>query len=74
MVAHANPDGQILGLTNTAPLGMAPLTEALSYDPDRDFTVLPWLREHLGRPFRAGDVLAGGRRAEPARAGRGWRT
>ena len=44
-IARANPDGQILGLTNTAPLGMAPLTEALSYDPDRDFTHVALIAE-----------------------------
>jgi tripartite-type tricarboxylate transporter receptor subunit TctC len=44
-IARANPDGQILGLTNTAPLGMAPLMEALSYDPDRDFTHVALIAE-----------------------------
>ncbi|MGL4461719.1 MAG: ABC transporter permease, partial [Planctomycetia bacterium] len=31
------------------------------FDPDRDFTVLPWVREQLDRPLRDGDVLVGGR-------------
>ena len=44
-IVRANPDGQILGLTNTAPLGMAPLMEALSYDPDRDFTHVALIAE-----------------------------
>lgn len=44
-VARANPDGQTLGLTNTAPLGMAPLLEALPYDPDRDFTHVALIAE-----------------------------
>ena len=44
-IARANPDGQILGLTNTAPLGMAPLMEQLSYDPDRDFTHVALIAE-----------------------------
>src|SRR4051812_4231235 len=44
-IARAIPDGQILGLTNTAPLGMAPLTEALSYDPDRAFTHIALIAE-----------------------------
>jgi tripartite-type tricarboxylate transporter receptor subunit TctC len=44
-IARANPDGQILGLTNTAPLGMAPLLEAVSYDPDRDFTHVALIAE-----------------------------
>ncbi|TDH61517.1 tripartite tricarboxylate transporter substrate binding protein [Dankookia rubra] len=45
LVARANPDGQTLGLTNTAPLGMAPLLEALPYDPDRDFTHVALIAE-----------------------------
>lgn len=45
LVARANPDGQTLGLTNTAPLGMAPLLEALPYDPDRDFTHIALIAE-----------------------------
>ena len=44
-VAHASPDGQTLGLTNTAPLGMAPLTDTLAYDPDRDFTHIALIAE-----------------------------
>ena len=44
-VARANPDGQTLGLTNTAPLGMAPLMEALSYDADRDFAHIALIAE-----------------------------
>ena len=44
-IARANPDGQVLGLTNTAPLGMAPLLEAVSYDPDRDFTHVALIAE-----------------------------
>ena len=38
--------------------------DLIAFDPDRDFTVLPWLTEKLDRPFRRGDVIVGGRRAE----------
>src|SRR4051812_37124483 len=38
--------------------------DLVAFDPRRDFTVLPWLKEHLGRPFADGDVLVGGRRDE----------
>jgi putative ABC transport system permease protein len=38
--------------------------DVIAFDPTRDFTVLPWLAEKLGRPLRRGDVLIGGRRAE----------
>jgi putative ABC transport system permease protein len=34
------------------------------FDPERDFTVLPWLGDKLDRPLRDGDVLVGGRREE----------
>jgi putative ABC transport system permease protein len=40
-------------------------TELIAFDPARDFTVLPWLREKLDRPLRRGDVIVGGRRPEP---------
>jgi putative ABC transport system permease protein len=39
--------------------------ELVAFDPRRDFTVLPWLKERLGRPFHDGDVVVGGRRPEP---------
>jgi putative ABC transport system permease protein len=38
--------------------------DLIAFDPDRDFTVLPWLTEKLDRPFRRGDVIVGGRRPE----------
>ncbi|WP_431271546.1 Bug family tripartite tricarboxylate transporter substrate binding protein [Dankookia sp. P2] len=44
-VARAAPDGQTLGLTNSAPLGMAPLLEALPYDADRDFAHIALIAE-----------------------------
>jgi len=39
-------------------------TDLVVFDPDRDFTVLPWVRDKLERPLRDGDVLVGGRREE----------
>jgi putative ABC transport system permease protein len=39
--------------------------DLIAFDPARDFTVLPWLAEKLDRPPRRGDVIVGGRRAEP---------
>jgi putative ABC transport system permease protein len=36
--------------------------DLIAFDPARDFTVLPWLRDRLDRPMQAGDVLIGGRR------------
>jgi putative ABC transport system permease protein len=38
--------------------------DLIAFDPARDFTVLPWLRENLDRPLRRGDVIVGGRRGE----------
>lgn len=39
-------------------------TDLVAFDPARDFTVQPWLKEKLDRPFTLGDVLVGGRREE----------
>jgi putative ABC transport system permease protein len=38
--------------------------DVIAFDPRRDFTVLPWLREKLDRPFNPGDALVGARRGE----------
>ncbi len=40
-------------------------TDLIAFDPLTDFTLQPWVREHLPRPFFLGDVLIGGRRSEP---------
>ena len=40
-------------------------TELVAFDPHHDITVLPWVREHLDRPFCTGDVIVGARRPEP---------
>jgi putative ABC transport system permease protein len=39
--------------------------DIIAFDPARDLTVQPWLDSRLGRPFRAGDIIIGGRREEP---------
>jgi putative ABC transport system permease protein len=36
----------------------------IAFDPAHDFTVIPWLSDHLPRPMQTGDLLSGGRRAE----------
>jgi putative ABC transport system permease protein len=38
--------------------------DLIVFDPARDFTVLPWLKERLDRPLRHGDVIVGARRDE----------
>src|SRR5262249_4943947 len=38
--------------------------DVIAFDPMHDFTVQPWLEQHLGRPIRKGDVIVGGRRDE----------
>jgi putative ABC transport system permease protein len=38
--------------------------ELVAFDPGRDLTVLPWLREDSGRPPRTGEVIVGARRPE----------
>lgn len=38
--------------------------DLVAFDPARDFTVLPWVKEKLPRPFGAGDVIVGARRPE----------
>jgi len=38
--------------------------DLIAFDPQRDFTVLPWLKEKLHRQLQRGDVIVGGRREE----------
>jgi putative ABC transport system permease protein len=38
--------------------------DVIAFDPERDFTVQPWLEQHLNRPIRKGDVILGGRRED----------
>src|SRR5262249_34076302 len=44
--------------------------DVIAFDPMDDFTVQPWLEQHLGRPIQKGDVIVGGRRDEALGAGR----
>lgn len=39
-------------------------SELVAFDPQRDFTVLPWVKERFGRPLQRGDLLVGVRRPE----------
>jgi putative ABC transport system permease protein len=39
--------------------------ELIAFDPERDFTVLPWVKEKSGRPLQPGEVIVGARRSEP---------
>ena len=36
----------------------------IAFDPGRDFTILPWLKEKMSRPLQTGDLIIGGRRQE----------
>jgi putative ABC transport system permease protein len=38
--------------------------ELIAFDPQHDFTVMPWLHTKLERAFRRGDVIVGARREE----------
>jgi putative ABC transport system permease protein len=42
----------------------AQVPDLVAFDPARDFTVLPWLREKLDRPLARGDAIVGARRPE----------
>jgi putative ABC transport system permease protein len=44
--------------------GHGGMVDVTAFDPDRDFTVLPWLAPPLDRPLRIGEILIGGRRGE----------
>ncbi len=39
-------------------------TELIAFDPQSDFTVLPWVKDRPGRPLQPGEVLVGARRSE----------
>lgn len=70
-LARAAPDGLTLGLSNTAPLGMAPLVDRPAYDPDHDFTHVALIAETPSVLL----VAAGSRLQDMAtwlRAGRSW--
>jgi putative ABC transport system permease protein len=36
----------------------------VAFEPQRDFTIVPWLADKLDRPLRRGDVIVGARRPE----------
>jgi putative ABC transport system permease protein len=39
-------------------------SELVAFDPERDFTVLPWIKDRPARPMRPGEVIVGARRPE----------
>jgi putative ABC transport system permease protein len=39
-------------------------SELIAFDPQHDFTVLPWVKDRSGRPLQAGEVIVGARRPE----------
>jgi len=39
--------------------------DLIGFDPDRDFTVQPWISDRLGRPMQPGDVILGAARDLP---------
>ncbi|MBC7998559.1 MAG: ABC transporter permease [Leptolyngbya sp.] len=73
-VKQVDEIGRIAGVARVAPQTiyrvpiMAGMPEhkanLIAFDPLRDFTVMPWLGEHLPRPMETGDILCGGRRTE----------
>ncbi len=36
----------------------------IAFDPKRDFTVMPWVVDHMKRPLQENDLFSGGRRSE----------
>lgn len=45
--------------------GQGESVDLIGYDPQRDFTIQPWITEHLGRPIKPGDVILGAARDLP---------
>jgi putative ABC transport system permease protein len=39
--------------------------ELIAFDPQRDFTVMPWVKERTGQALQPGEVIVGARRPEP---------
>jgi len=72
--AVAEQVGQIAGVERIAPqtiyrvslmAGMpCDQVNLIAFDPIKDFTVTPWLSEHLSRPMQKGDLVCGYRRSE----------
>ena len=42
--------------------GQGESVDLIGYDPGHDFTIQPWISEHLGRPMQPGDVILGAAR------------
>lgn len=68
----ANEVSRLPGVDAVAPQRVWALAQAtasqvpdvIAFDPARDFTVLPWLREKLDRPLGLGDAIVGARLPE----------
>ena len=45
--------------------GQGESVDLIGYDPERDFTIQPWITERLSRPTRSGDVILGAAREIP---------
>ena len=45
--------------------GQGESVDLIGYDPERDFTIQPWITERLGRPMQPGDVILGAARDLP---------
>jgi putative ABC transport system permease protein len=64
-IAHLNGVAQVAPQTICKISMMAGMpahkVNLIAFDPLNDFTVLPWLQEHLSRPMQTGDVLIGNR-------------
>jgi putative ABC transport system permease protein len=45
--------------------GQGESVDLIGYDPERDFTVQPWIAERLGRPMQPGEVILGAARNLP---------
>ena len=52
---------RVLALANAT---ASQVPDLIAFDPARDFTVLPWLRDKLDRPLRPADAIVGARRPE----------
>ncbi len=61
-VAQAAP--QTIYSVSTMPDMPKCRSNLIAFDPNNDFTVMPWLKERLPRALGKGDLLVGGRRAE----------
>jgi putative ABC transport system permease protein len=46
-------------------LGNGESVDLIGYDPDRDFTIGPWIAQRLNRPMQPGDVILGAARDLP---------